>query len=241
MQRITTSIWQALSQALDVRAVYLNDICKQFGLPLQGQRYLDIGAGALVNSLVFGKDFDLTYCIDLKVPRQHASSHANRVFALGDAQALPFRDAAFDLVSLFSVIEHVEGQEQAIWEAFRVLKPQGTLVVQIPNRRFPIELHSGLPSPLLLPAFIRRPLLRAFGYSWLEDIEIPSRKRMLRLINSSHTAVSVNEAKVIWPSAVIPKIFREPYKVLARLGVLRLLPLGYVFICTKLHPQEVGK
>ena len=240
MQRITASIWQALSQALDVRAVYLNDICKQLGLSLQGQRYLDIGAGALVNSLVFGKDYDLTYCIDLKVPKKDAPCHANLVFALGDAQALPFKDAAFDLVSLFSVIEHVEDQEQAIWEAFRVLKLGGTLVVQIPNRRFPVELHSGLPSPLL-PAFVRRPLLRAFGYSWLDDIEIPSRKRMLRLIDSSHTSASINEAKVIWPSAVIPKIFRGPYKVLARLGVLRLLPLGYVFICEKRHTQEVRK
>lgn len=241
MQRITASIWQALSQALDVRAVYLNDICKQLGLSLQGQRYLDIGAGALVNSLVFGKDYDLTYCIDLKVPKKAAPFHPNLIFALGDAQALPFRDAAFDLVSLFSVLEHVEDQEQAVCEAFRVLKPEGTLVVQIPNRRFPIELHSGLPNPLLCPGFIRKPLLRAFNYAMLADIEIPSRKRMLRLIDSSPASVSVNEAKVIWPAAVVSKIFRGPYKVLARLGVLHLLPLGYVFICTKLHPQEVRK
>lgn len=241
MQKITASIWQALSQALDVRAVYLNDICKQLGLPLQGHRYLDIGAGALVNSLVFGKDYDLTYCIDLKVPKQDAPSHVNLVFTLGTTQALPFNDAAFDLVSLFSVIEHVGDQEQALCEAFRVLKPGGTLVVQIPNRHFPIELHSGLPNPLMCPGFVRRPLLRALGYSQLQEIEIPSRKRMLRLIASSPASVSVNEAKVIWPSAVVSKIFRGPYKVLARLGVLRLLPLGYVFICTKLHPQEVGK
>lgn len=241
MQRITANVWQAWGQALDVRAVYLKDVCKQHGLPLQGQRYLDIGTGALVNSLVFGKDFDTTYCIDLSVPKRYASSHADLVFVLGNAQSLPFRDAAFDRVSLFSVIEHVESQEQVLCEAFRVLKPRGTLVMQIPNRHFPIELHSGLPSPLLLPAFIRRPLLRAIGYSWLEDIEIPSRKRMLRLIDSSHTSVSINEAKVIWPPAVIPKIFRGPYKVLAMIGVLRLLPLGYVFICKKLHIKEVRK
>ena len=150
MQRITRSIWQTLGQALDARAIYLQDICKQFGLPLQGQRYLDIGAGPRVNALVFGKDFTTTYCIDLNVSKRHALSHTNLVFALGDAEALPFRDATFDLVSLFSVIEHVKDQEQALCEAFRVLKPGGTLVVQIPNRCFPVELHSGLPNPLLL-------------------------------------------------------------------------------------------
>lgn len=239
MQKITANVWQAWGQALDVRAAYLSDICKQHGLPLQGQRYLDVGAGVLANSLVFGKDFDATYCIDLERPKDGALFHPNVVFALGDAQALPFRSATFDLVSLFSVIEHVEDQEQVLGEAFRVLKPRGTLVVQIPNRRFPVELHSGLPSPLLLPAFVRRPLLRAFGYSWLEDIEIPSRKRMRGLIDSSHTSVLVKEVKVGWPPEVIPKIFRGPYKVLARLGVLCLLPLGYVFICKKLHLQGV--
>ena len=241
MQSVTKSIWQALGQSLDTRAVYLKKICKQFGLPLQGERYLDIGAGARVNSLVFGKDFDATYCIDQKIPRQDTLSHAKLIFVLGDAHSLPFKDATFDLVSLFSVIEHVENQEQALSEAFRVLKSGGALVIQIPNRRFPVELHSGLPSLLLLPSFIRMPVLRAIGYSWLGDIEIPSRKRMRRLIDNSRASVSINEVKVIWPPAIIPKIFRGPYKVCASLGVLRLLPLGYVFICTKLHPQEVEK
>jgi len=237
MQRITKSIWQTLGQSLEVRANYLKDICKQFGIPLQGQRYLDIGAGAFVNSLVFGKDFTTTYCIDLNVSKRHASSHTNLVFARGDAEALPFRDATFDQVSLFSVIEHVEDQEQALCEAFRVLKSGGALVVQIPNRRFPVELHSGLPNPLLCPGLIRRPLLRAVNYSHLLDIEIPSRKRMLHLIRSAHAPLLINEAKVVWPAAIISRIFRGPYKVLAWLGVLRLLPLGYVFTCKKLTPK----
>jgi SAM-dependent methyltransferase len=237
MQSITKSIWQTLGQALDIRAVYLKNICKQFGLPLQGQRYLDIGAGARVNSLVFGKDFTTTYCIDLNVSKRYASSHTNLVFALGDAEALPFRDATFDLVSLFSVIEHVKDQEQALCEVFRVLKPGGALVVQIPNRRFPVELHSGLPNPLLCPGFIRRPLLRAINYSRLLDVEIPSRKRMLHLIRSTHAPLLINEAKVVWPAAIVSKVFRGPYKLLTWLGVLRLLPLGYVFTCKKLPPK----
>ena len=241
MQSITKSIWYTLGQALDTRAVYLKDICKQFGLPLQGQRYLDIGAGARVNSLVFGKDFTTTYCIDLNVSKKHALSHTNLVFALGDAEALPFRDATFDLVSLFSVIEHVEDKEQALYEAFRVLKPGGAIVVQIPNRLFPFELHSGLPNPLLCPEFIRRPLLRAINYSRLLDVEIPSLKRMRHLIYSAHAPLLINETKIVWPAAIVSKIFRGPYKMLAWFGVLRLLPLGYVFICTKLHPQEVSK
>ena len=152
---------------------------------------------------------------------------------------MPFRSATFDLVSLFSVIEHVEDQEQALYEAFRVLKPGGALVIQIPNRYFPVELHSGLPNPLLCPGFIRRPLLRAINYSRLLDVDIPSRKRMLHLIHGAHAPLLINEAKVVWPAAIVSKIFRGPYKMLAWLGVLRLLPLGYVFICKKLPPKEL--
>jgi len=241
MNRITGSIWKSLYKALDVRALYLIDICKQLGLPLQGQRYLDIGVGSLVNSLVFGKDFTTIHCIDLKVPKKDISSHANLVFTLGNAQALSFRDATFDLVSLFSVVEHVENQEQAICEALRVLKPGGALIVQIPNRRFPIELHSGLPNPLLCPKVIRRPLLRKLGYSRLEDIEIPSRKKMLRLFHNAHAPSLINEAKIIWPTVLVPNVLRGPYTVLARLGIFHFLPLGYIFIFKKLHPQEVRK
>lgn len=233
MKSISRSIWRALGEALDVRAVYLKDICRQLGLPLQGQKYLDIGAGSLVNSLVFGKDFDTTHCIDLYVPKKDVSSHATLIFLLGDAQALPFKDAVFDLISLFSVIEHIEDEKQVIYDVFRALKPGGSLIIQIPNRYFPIELHSGLPNPLLCPRFFRRRLIRALTYSRLADIEIPSRKSMLCLIHNSRAKVLVNEAKIIWPAMLVPKMFRGPYRVLAWVGILRLLPLGYMFICKK--------
>lgn len=233
MKSIGRGIWRTLAQALNVRAAYLRDICRQLGLSLQGQKYLDIGAGPLANSLVLGKDFDTTHCIDLYAPKKDVSSQATLIFVLGDAQALPFKDTVFDLISLFSIIEHIEDQEQVIYEAFRALKPGGSLVIQIPNRYFPIELHSGLPNPLLCPRFFRRRLIRALTYSHLADIEIPSRKSMLFLIHSSRAKVLVNEAKIIWPALLVPNMFRGPYRVLAWVGIFRLLPLGYMFICKK--------
>jgi len=231
MKRISRGIWRTLGQALDVRALYLKDICRQVGLPLQGQNYLDIGTGPLVNSLVFGKDFVTTHCIDLYVPKKDISPYSTLIFVLGDAQALPFKGAVFDLISLISVIEHVEEQEQVVYEVFRALKPGGSLVIQIPNRYFPIELHSGLPNLLLCPRFLRRRLIRSLTYSRLADIDIPSRKSMLCLIHNSHANVLVNETKIIWPAVLVPKMFRGPYKILAWVGIFRLLPLGYLFIC----------
>jgi ubiquinone/menaquinone biosynthesis C-methylase UbiE len=50
---------------------------------------------------------------------------------VADAGFLPFRDGLFDVVSLFSVIEHVPDQRHALEDMMRVLKPGGYLVVQV--------------------------------------------------------------------------------------------------------------
>lgn len=46
---------------------------------------------------------------------------------IGDAQALPFRDASVDAVFLTSVLEHLTNPNQAIDEVYRVLRPGGRL------------------------------------------------------------------------------------------------------------------
>lgn len=46
---------------------------------------------------------------------------------VGDAHALPFRDASVDAVFLTSVLEHLTNPNQAIDEVFRVLRPGGQL------------------------------------------------------------------------------------------------------------------
>lgn len=50
-------------------------------------------------------------------------------FAQGDAQALPFRDASFDVVMLFNVLTSLERPELAVTEASRVLRKEGRVVV----------------------------------------------------------------------------------------------------------------
>jgi SAM-dependent methyltransferase len=48
------------------------------------------------------------------------------------ALALPFRDAAFDVVGAFDVIEHCEPEGRAIGELARVLAPGGRLLASVP-------------------------------------------------------------------------------------------------------------
>lgn len=50
----------------------------------------------------------------------------------GEAECLPFRPAAFDLVLFFNSLHHVPTPAQALAEAARVLRPGGDLVVVEP-------------------------------------------------------------------------------------------------------------
>src|SRR2546422_259546 len=50
-----------------------------------------------------------------------------------NTDALPYPDAAFDLVTCTEVIEHLEHYRQTIREIFRILKPGGLFVLTTPN------------------------------------------------------------------------------------------------------------
>jgi GT2 family glycosyltransferase/SAM-dependent methyltransferase len=62
-------------------------------------------------------------------------------FVTGDATALPFDDASFDVVTMFDLLEHVPDDRAAAAEALRVLRPGGHVVVSSPNLRWHSPYH----------------------------------------------------------------------------------------------------
>jgi ubiquinone/menaquinone biosynthesis C-methylase UbiE/predicted nucleic acid-binding Zn-ribbon protein len=60
-------------------------------------------------------------------------------FLQASCEALPFSDATFDLVVAFEVIEHLDGWQQLLAEAYRVLNWSGVLLVSTPNRDYYAE------------------------------------------------------------------------------------------------------
>ncbi len=52
----------------------------------------------------------------------------------GDATALPFPDASFDVVYAFKVLAHVPDVDRAIAEMVRVVRPGGHVLVEVYNR-----------------------------------------------------------------------------------------------------------
>lgn len=64
------------------------------------------------------------------------------VWIYGDAVELPFSDESFDEVIMVHVLEHLSKAdgERALKQAFRVLKPGGTLEVEVPDLKKGCEL-----------------------------------------------------------------------------------------------------
>lgn len=50
----------------------------------------------------------------------------------GDGQCLPFADQSFDCVTLLDVLEHMPAPYSAVAEAWRVLKVDGVILIQVP-------------------------------------------------------------------------------------------------------------
>ncbi|RKZ31386.1 hypothetical protein DRQ36_02295 [bacterium] len=65
---------------------------------------------------------------------------------LGDAHNLPFRQNSFDLIITREVFEHIENPDTVLFEAARVLKANGKMIIQTPNKLNPISFLSSILS-----------------------------------------------------------------------------------------------
>lgn len=110
---------------------------------------------------------------------------------------LPFSDAAFDIVFSNAVVEHAgSGRAQAsfVGELCRVAR---SFFVTTPDRRFPVEHHTGLPLLHYLPAAQFRSLLRRTRYRyWAEEsnLNILTGRKLDRLFPRS-AAVEVRSVR----------------------------------------------
>lgn len=104
----------------------------------QGQAVLDVACGTGDLTFAFARrskagrvvGLDFTPEMLAVAERKLAKHRDDRVeFVQGDAQALPFEDASFDVVSIAFGIRNVQDPAKAVGEFARVLRPGGRLVV----------------------------------------------------------------------------------------------------------------
>jgi len=135
MDAVETEHWWFAGKRIRFRRL-LADRLAQGGL-----RILDVGCGTgAVSRELSG--FGTVCSLDLSPDAlRFAQTRGVRHAVVGDAAQLPFRAAAFDLVTAFDIIEHVEDDRALAADLRRVVAPGGALAVHVPAWPFLFGRH----------------------------------------------------------------------------------------------------
>jgi SAM-dependent methyltransferase len=101
--------------------------------------------------------------------------------SVAELEKLPFSDRSFDLVCTAGVVEYLQGDEAALAELARVLRPGGFLLYPITNASSPVLWFDGL-----VEALKRQPLLLGpFNWVWARLGRVAARPRHFRVRTQS--------------------------------------------------------
>src|SRR5262245_57267892 len=134
-----------------------------------GGRVLDAGCGT-GNNLVHLARHGRAFGVDLSRDALQFCRSRQVVVAQASVLALPFADAAFDLVTSFDVIYHrwVTDDRAALFELQRVLKPGGLLLVRVPALKLLWGAHDA--AVLSRHRYTRPELVQLFAGAGLEPL-----------------------------------------------------------------------
>jgi ubiquinone/menaquinone biosynthesis C-methylase UbiE len=101
------------------------------------RRVLEVGCGVGTDLLQFARAGADVYGVDLSSRSVELAQRRFELYGMAgdireaDAEALPFRNATFDLVYSWGVIHHAPHPAQVVREISRILKPGGRICVMI--------------------------------------------------------------------------------------------------------------
>jgi SAM-dependent methyltransferase len=149
---------------------------------LENKKILDCGCGSGHISGYFSRRNDV---IAADITDQRVAGQPNGMrFVLIESERLPFEDASLDIVLLNHVIAYVPDQASLMREVHRILREGGICYFALPNRNFPLEVHSKIPFIHYLP----RPLFSAIFKRVMrtdQPVYPLSYGKILRLINAA--------------------------------------------------------
>ncbi len=123
----------------------LDMVVRRLGLSVEhasGQALINgCGAGLYLQRLT--PFYDDVFGIDIEPRYLESGRLQNPAGAMvqGACEYLPLPDKSMDMIFSHEVLEHVADDRQAMAEMARVVKPDGHIVLFVPNRWFPFETH----------------------------------------------------------------------------------------------------
>jgi SAM-dependent methyltransferase len=150
----------------------------------------------------------------------------------GRASQIDFPDEAFDVAVFANVFEHIPPAERdvSLSEIYRVLKPGGVVIGQLPNPYFPIESHSRLPFMGWLPVPWQHRYWKLAPVHWGHDFHVVTMKH---LKHSAHRAGfnTVHVRNFNYPPEVIPVSVRWAARLLE--WPMRYVPWSWQFVLAR--------
>jgi SAM-dependent methyltransferase len=150
----------------------------------------------------------------------------------GRASRLDFPDKTFDVALFANVFEHIPPGERdvSLREMYRVLKPGGVVIGQLPNPYFPIESHSRLPFMGWLPDKWQHRYWKLAPVSWDHDFYVVTMKHLKLSAQRAGFDVALIR-NFNYPPEVIPSGVRWAARLLER--PMRYMPWSWQFVLVR--------
>lgn len=167
-----------------------------------GDRVLDLGCGNgfylhLLTNL--GLNLKITGVDNDKNALEAAEANiiGKRVkLVLADVVNLRFKDSTFDKIILSEVIEHLEKEEPALKEIYRVLKPDGIFIVTTCNYNFPLFWD---PVNWLLMRLFRTHIKEGFWAGiWNQHLRLYKTRDIEKLVKKTGFKIEKSETLTFW-------------------------------------------
>lgn len=169
--------------------------------------HLDVGTGRGDGTFLVSQK-KKTVGIDFGLRSLKIALKKNDNLIQADACNLPFKADIFESVTCLDVIEHIPDAEKAIGEIYRVLKPDGCLILQTPSLEITYIKRIGII--LDLPFRVIKRILGRYNedkkYPQPYDKEIPIKKIRKKLVSNNFT---IEKEKIVnyWHSSPIIRAF----------------------------------